>query len=497
MLTAQDLEVRNSNVVNEETVAPRRGFPDFVPYLKSGNKLIGMHIATILNPPVEVKKMPIVTMVDLAWPNFSEDDILYDITSWFPLHEMRSEKNAGDEEERWVYYNQTNGYIIANADHFLQSSLYNFVKESILKQEIRNQLSVSYIEVDESVPLNKKAIDASGYRMLMKFSSNVSLGELIRYSNKSQSCESRVDFGRDHTAYVRLSLWSAGFFDLQLDLHLKRNMEQIHDCGMSTSGKRLVLVVNLESVNLLGEVLYFPINTENHYDFELLSIDDEALLQQPNLKFYAAYAVPSDTVNLLGGFSDVDDPFNDGVKVPEKYQGITVDISDLFEDQGVAVKAVFDKMVSTLFVYGDINSHDQIKELFSFIGQGPPKGYKVKIGFYEDLPSKMLEMDSAEEILRIKANKLVGIGSLSLIGHRSRIARGNNVCEVESSYGNREDEVILYLKFDLKLPNFVLEKKMELNSTFDVPKVVKVMTKKNGKSIWMVINVSRSIEHDF
>lgn len=412
--------LRSSDAPSKEKVIPRRGFPEMIPYLKSGNQVVSMHLATIQNPPEEVTSMPLVDKLDPDLPHCSEGDVLYDITSWFPLNEMRSDKISDEEDDRWVYYNQTNGYVITNADHFLQSSVYNFVKEKLLKHGHRNRLSMHLLEVNDNVALDLESIQEAGYETLMKFSQAVRASQPIEFTARNHHYEARAYLGRDQTAYVDMYMGDGERLTIYTGIHLNRNVDQLYDFGISSAGKRSIMIMKFELVNLLGEVLYFPINDENLHDFELLYNDPEALLEQPDLEYFAAYAVPADIIGLLG-VKKLEDGLSGESKLPEKYQGLAVDISDLLKLTGIDVKAIFDKMSSTLFVYANLARHDQISELCMVMGRGPLKAYKATIELYE------VGDDASEASLGKNAKKLASLGSVGLSGQRFSVSRNGSV----------------------------------------------------------------------
>jgi len=480
-------------------IVPRRGFPDLIPYLESKNEIISMHIATIQNPQQGIEEMPRVDEVREEWPNVTEGDELFDITTWFPLDEMRSDQSSDADEKRWVYYNKTNGYIVANADHFLQSSIYNFVEEKLLKCGFVNRLSVHWLEVDTEVDLNAEAIEKAGYKTLMKFSNDTKEQEVISFQNIDQNHEFTVDFGKGGTAWVRLYMYGESF-ETQIDLHLKRNVERIYNYGVAPSGKRSLLIVSVELVNLLDETLHFPINEKNYNRFDLLHDYKEDSSDKSDLKHYKVYSALIDTAELLGGFEEVADrdPFGD-YQLLEKYQGDVIDISELFLKIGVVdVKAILDKISRTLFVYGNAKTHDQVVDVFDgILWRNIGVGYESQIELYEVSKDRgsALQKISVSNIDK-KAKYLANIGSLSQAGARCRISQNGSECKVECIYGDKINSVDVSLAFDLKLPELVLENKLSLGAFLDEEKLMKIATNKNGKEIWMKFKVSKSVDDD-
>ncbi len=485
-------------VIHEDLspIIPRRGYPEPLPFTETNNVLVSMHIPTIENPPSPVSEMPKVTEVDTDWEHTKEGDVIYNITEWFPLEKMRS-KNA-EEEERWVYYNQTSGYIIANADRFLQSSIYDYVKGNILKHGITFRISMNYIEIADSIPLEVQGIEESEYKTLIKYSGNVGQGEKVEFRNGDGELEIVSYMERYDVNYVDLSVWLTNQSHIRISFFLKTNQWKIHECGISSSGKRRVMMVKCECQNRLGQLVYFPMEKEKFVKMPVYSDEHDPFSDVDNrLIYHAGYKVPPDVIQLLYPSNGGTDPFSGEVfDLPEKYKGDRVDVSELLLNWDIQSMTIFDRPSSMLVAYATERNHEMIEELLSGLGPHSLLSFLVNLNFYE-IDSEGLSENyqwRVEDLLAGNPVKLASIGCISSSGFRTDLSLKESYFKVDLMRNGYDTAVDLDLDMKLGLPALKLGMKQQVEVKYDVPMIMKVTDGKNGRVVVMMIGVTKILD---
>jgi hypothetical protein len=83
---------------------------------------------------------------------------------------------------------------------------------------------------------------------------------------------------------------------------------------------------------------------------------------------------------------------------------------------------------------------------------------------------------------------------MSLSGMRTDLSRGDSYCQIELLRNERGLGVDLNLDFKLDLPELKLAKQEELEVTYDVPKIMKVADRKDGRVVVMMVNVTKILD---
>lgn len=301
-----DRSISDQIEVKGEAPKPRRGYPKEVAYVKTPLKLVSALIATIESPPTPLAQLPKLTEVDEDWKHAKLGDEIYDVTSWFPLSEMRV--RFTDKEDRWVYYNRTTGYIFANADQFLTASINNFVSDSIAWSGFKSRLQVIYLEVGDEVELNLDAIQRFAHKVLLRGSTilkttdwseapfDTRFGSLL-----GVECHASVKADRGQGSYwVDLRLQKNQLTIYENLEHIGANHWVIYECGVSEKGKRKVLAIRVDHVNHSGEYVRYPLSRVSRMDFDARLINSPDSLLEKNSSVYKAYKVIPDLFHTLG-----------------------------------------------------------------------------------------------------------------------------------------------------------------------------------------------------
>lgn len=496
--TDLDHYLYEARVQEQAPLKPRRGYPDPLPFTETRNALISMHIPTIENPPSALSEMPRVDEIRSNWAHTRDGDVIYNITKWFPLDKMRADPSKA--EERWVYYNQTSGYIIANADRFLQSSIYDYVKENLLRHGIIYRFSIAYIEIDDNLPLEIAAIEKSSYQTLMKYSGTGRSGEKVEFRNGEGEFSVETINERHDLSSFDIALHLEDQSQVKCCFYLITDQWFLHECGVSSAGKRRVLMVKNECQNWLGQLVHFPVEKDQFVKIPLPDSDSDPFGDKGRLEYYVGYKVPIDIVNFirpLPALPEGADPFGE-YELPEKYTRDRVDVTDLLGGYGVQAIAVFDLLSSMIVAYTTESNHSAIEELIMPLGARRYASFLVKLNFYEIDARDVTEEDvwRVEDLLAGNPVKLASAGCMTLSGNRSTLSDNESECQIELSRDEYNRGVVLGLDLKLDLPQLKLVKEVQLELEYEVPKIVKVASRQKGRVIVMMTNVTKIVDRD-
>jgi len=481
--------------VDSSPLLPLRGYPEPLPFTKTECLLVSMHIPTIENPPSALSEMPRGMDVDAGWDHTKEGDVVYDITGWFPLDEMRDSDEG--EDERWVYYNASSGYVIAYADQFLQSSIYDYIRESIVRHGVTYRVSMSYIEIDDEVPIDIKVIKNYDYKTLMRYSGACSSGGVIEWQSDVGSFKLEAYKVKDDVNSVVLDLKLKEGRCLEQRLYLHSDEWMMYECGISSKGKRGVMIAKCECENRLGQRVSFPTDKELFLDIPEGDRACDPFADRVGA-YYVGYEVPIDAIRLLySSEEEKEDPFGD-YELPEKYRGERVDVSELLLDQGIEARAVFSRRSSMIVVYTTEVNHVKMEELFSWLGPHRTVSYMVKLNFYDvDVRNTSEKYEwSVEDVLARNPKKLASIGSMQVSGQRVDMKRNDSECEIELIPDEYGKGVGLNLKVHLDLPQLKLDSEENVTVRFDVPKIVKLEDRGDGRVLVMMAHVQKVNDSD-
>lgn len=470
----------------DEPVLPKRGYLDLVPFFATENELVSIQLPTIENPPTALLSMPVVSDLGADWPHTDDGDVVYDVTKWFPLDKMRSK--GGGDDERWVYYNQSSGYFIANADHFLRCSLYDYVKGRLSEHPTIYRVSLIYLELDDDVPLSVEAIGRSQHDVLMRYSGVSGSGERFSAFGDLRTFSIEMCRRSDELCAFNMVHYEEERYQFESNFYLKVGKWAVHECGISSANRRRVLVVRCEYENLLGQVVHFPMAKDQFVGVPYGERNADPFGED---EYPVIYDVPVDVVDLLSPNED-SDPFGDGIESKDP-GGDVVDLAKLLLLQGVQAKAVFHRPSSTIVAYTDESGHSMLEELFMQLG---PRSYfssVMKVGFYEmdgsiDSGGHALRV---EDLLSRRPVKLASLGGVTLSGSVTTLARGGSSCKIELSRDEYDYGVDLSFKLSMGLPGLKVDGAKKMYVKYDVPKIVRLARGDGGRVVVMMVRVSR------
>lgn len=494
--------------VKGEGPRPQRGYPKEVAYGRTPCKLMSIHIATIEDPPTALSELPRVTDIDDQWEHAKAGDEIYDVTSWFPLGEMRSKMSG--KEKRCVYYNKTNGYIIANADQFLKVSIQNYVLLCIQWSGYKSRLQLVYLEVDDFVTIDFKAVQDAPHRVLMRTVAVSKQNSIFsrsttdfNFRNARVNLEASLDQMHGNQAFgLNLD------FQVDSEVHYKNyikivpNKWVVHECGISESGKKRILAIRVNHVNHLGEDLQFPVKYDERMNFDAqLSKDTETdpfnnVFEVKN--YYRTYRVPPDMFYMLDHDNSID-----GLRL--------VDQSELVSNHWVNVEAYSFPYKRILVVRGTKSEHEifaiNLDDLYS------GRFYSMRCGllFYEiEFPRDYESREwTVEDVISGKPIKLASVGCALINGVSAEMKSGESKCtiliknaEIENDilndkelprYGDEpEPEVVSpTITIDLQMKSLREKKRYQGQINIGKTKVVCLgRNPENNKLIMMLIDVS-------
>lgn len=456
-------------------ISPQRGYDEMLPYVETENELVSFHMGTLVDPLTPWAELIRISKVDVKWPQAKAGDEIYDISAWFPLDEMW---DGEKKDERWVYYNKTNGFMIANADQFLRASIYNYGMQVLSSVVLQSRLTVACVEVSDQVALNTKAIMQSPHKLLFRSSGGIfNFSEPSIVNGGGSWMKANVHLGDDRDsvdAELEMNLVGDVVSSFKTRMRIPLNDWVVNEVGISDSNKRLVMLVMADVLNVYGDVVDLTI-TKKDFVIRDVKVSDNPF---DELLYYEEYNVSADLVTLLGGGYE-DDTFDSNVT-----EGTTgdevVDVSSLLNLAGSTVeKAMFISGRSSLVVYGSEWQHDEVKELITDRLGGRAAAFKVSAKLYEiDKPNSSLDPKervwSVEDVLAGNPEKLVSFGAMTDAFQEVSLKSGENhcVCSVYQEYD--ADGRVYQLLYNLK----ILEG--EINYQADEESAMKVKEGKVG-----------------
>ena len=476
-----------------EIPTPQRGYPSEVAFVKTDCRLMTIHIGTIEYPPTPLVGLAKVNEVDEDWDHAKVGDEIYDLTSWFPLSEMRTKDDW--EEKRWVYYNRSNGYIIANADQFLKSSIHTFVSLSIELSKFNPRFQMIYLEVDEEVELNFESIQRSDYEVLLRGSGILETKvvrpenprRIIFSSSSGVVCNATVESGFYRRSYaLEIKLHFDEHIYYENNVFIEPNRWYIHECGISATGKRKVLAVKVDHVNYYGESVHFPVEELTDMKFNTGLVSDDSEITFSADAFYKAYQVPVDLFAML--------PMASANPVTMK------DVTKILRIQVPKMDGFFFRSRRLLIAKGSKQKHEELAEFLDDV--------RIRYSFSRQCVLSFFEIDLTEErksglwkiddLLSVNPLKLGSIGGMLSYTMPAITQSGKSKCIMKivpqrMSVGDSEilSKVNLELKLKLDLPSLKLIKDVELQVEAGDYKVIQIgKNPTTNKLIMMVINLS-------
>jgi len=243
--------------------------------------------------PNGLKDYHAITARDLSiLPHTKAGDKVYELTEIFP--------NCVDRAGLWVVYNNTSGYLIANADLLLKSSVNEYALRYVqdqayekLKLPRRLNFSLTYIEVDGNVPLDLESLNKADKVILFKQAGEVRVNEKYKFSNEQINIKMNCILDESDRFIINL-LDVQGRQAMMTSSHFRLGEVGINEVGIS-EGNRKKLLISECSLNLLtGETL---IRRRSKSIDKLLDLpigveDMSELLSEPQDLFVALGADP-------------------------------------------------------------------------------------------------------------------------------------------------------------------------------------------------------------
>ncbi len=475
----------------EQGPKPQRAFYK-VPFFKTPAQLAYIYVGTIEKPPTPLDGLSRVNDVDENWQHVSAGDVLVDISSWFPLAEMRAK---GDEKElRWVYYNRSNGYVLAYADHFLKISLYNYVMEVMQANRLSTRVSITCLEVEGRGKLDMKSLSKNPHLVKWRSVSTCRSGDLIRLSHGEDYLELEPILSGNLISIDCNLLLKIGDEKVITRFHVPATQWVINDWGISRSGQKDVIMVKCEVVNQYGEVMDFSMRKSDFIQFKKAMSVGSLPFDEPN--YHREYRVPPDFIQLLQPNADDsnDSPFEDDAsEVSED------DVSRLLHLQGIDVRAVFDRTQGLLVAYAVEEQHEMLEELLDDSMGGRRLALKSRVFFYEvdTLEDSNNLKWAVEDLLASNPELITGLGVIANSGERVKLEHQGSSLEMEL-IRDYDDLVSAYVKLDFKLPRLVLKKDCEIEDIESGGLKIVYMgeSQQAGKSVVMMIKIEELMSSD-
>jgi len=466
---------------------PKRGYIESVPFFKTDNELITIHAATIESPVTPYIDLPLIQVDrDSELPYAKAGDEIYNITSWFPLHEMsQSSKN---EEKRWVYYNKTNGYIIAYADQFLMSSIYDYVTEIHKRNSKSIRLSITSVRVRDNMSLNIRTISESPHTVLWKSSSTSWHAEKTyhKIANKRLITESLL--GESMTSVsCKLELSINAEEVSKSQLHIPVNQWIVCEWGISENGEKDVIMIKAEVVNLHGDALDLTVTKNEFMTQNKQTMDDPFGVGK---SFYIDHQIPPG-LNLSKLHDSKVSPFADPHDDLKK-ESHTIDASKFLEPHGVHTLAKYNKKYSILSVYGSAYEHEIVSQLFNGIQGGRQLALIPQFSFYEvdAISTSKPQNWTIENVLSGNPLKLASFGAISNGAKTVNLSKGKSKCHFYVMKDDSMHTINFSTEIDLQFSNLKVQGKHE--GTLEAEKPSVIFLKKRPKSnrvVVMIINV--------
>ncbi len=540
MVELQADEVRDQDELKLPAI-PRRGYPKQRPIPETPCELMSLQVASIELLPKRfkglpnkpVKELPRITEIDPGWKHARAGDEIYDISSWFLL--VEGNKIWGFEENRWVYYNRSNGYIIAYADLFLKATIQTFASHSIMMNGFKPRISMIYLEVSDKVELNFQAIQKSPHKILLRGSAiQTSMHKFITEGSEihdmyqgSFDYPMHVEFSNaDHTTcdvsvepndnwrlyYLGLKLKLEGDVAYENKVAIVPNKWIIQECGISLSGKRKVLAIRVDHVNHLGEGLHFPCDGAPYTNIGIAPVEGSGEDPFGDENSYRFYRMP---ICLFSGHKfdedgDVDeteddheDPFGTNVEETHEWQN-RVNVSKYFERLvGVELEgceASYFLYQDLLMLRCDLSGHRAMEGLLAQLDlRHQIPSLRSNLLFYEIEHPLAYEARAwkIEDILSGNPVMLGSIASLLSSGEDARMMAGENECTLMLVYPDEDEPSetrpqTRRFELDLNMPSMKITQKYQGVIKIGRPEVVCLgKNPDNNKLIMMLIKVNK------
>lgn len=525
---SEEVDILDSKIEgNEQVLRPRRGYPKGVKYVKTPCQVMSIHIGTIETPPTPLSGLPKITEVNEQWERAEAGDEVYDITRWFLKDGEIS--NPRYKKKRWVYYNLTNGYIIANADFFLKASIQAYASGSILLNGFNPRLRIIYLEVSDKVELNFQALQKSPHKILLRGS--VIHGSPRRFmqdgsavyeinqgvidnpmnlklrSGSNSACEASLKSNYIQKYYelkLKLSVKSDIFYENELVV--TPNKWLIHECGISVKGKRKVLVIRVDHVNYLGESLQFPFDESINQNVgvdEDHGSDGDPFGEEGTYKFYR---VPVDMFNHLHDEDETSnrDPFGE-TEENDKISANVMDISEFLSHAVDDTEAYYFRYQNLLLAKFSGGGHLAMAEILAELElRNQMPSLQCNLLFYEiDFSADYEERSwKIEDVMSGNPVKLGSIGSLISFADEARMKMRENECTLILYYPDMgkphgSHHQFRKLDLDLNMPSMKITQKYQGIIKIGRPEVVCLgRNPDNNKLTMMLISVKEGEKND-
>jgi len=463
--------VRNSPSV----IKPRRGYIEVVPYFETKNELVSFHIATIGDPVTPFAGLPKIIEVSEEWPHADEGDKIFDITSWFPLKEMWVE---GKEDKRWVYYNKTNGYIIANADQFLRASLYDYGMDVLESMFLKPSVSVTCVEVSDKVSLNPEAIFNSSHKLLWKSTSTMHSwgnGEVLKVNGSELKANTFIGGEKDSVGVdleLKLISSDSNADKIKTSMRLPLNEWVVNDCGISVNDRRMIMLVKAEVINLYGDTVDLKVDRTEFVIKEDFDRHDPFGIDDPfeSTSFCLEYRIPVYMRDLFTKNHEAEAQY-DSNEVE-----VGVDASGLLGLAKMAdKKVIYYRSRSSLLIYGSEYEHDIVVERLSEKFGGVAAAKKARVYLYEidalvnTKTTNLAEIEwKLEDVLAGNPDKLLSFGIITNHGEKVLMHNGVNQCEIWLTSGWDKRTRVYGLGYELKVPELKIEYKVDTESPLQI-----------------------------
>ena len=346
----------------------------------------------------------------------------------------------------WVVYNATSSKLIANADNLLRASVNDYVYRVGKRIPKRLKFSLTYIEVDRSVPLVIDSLNEANYKILLKQAG------VIRGSERSlfDVSEVKLNFLKfsDNRCYVDLLLK----LDNENELGIK-NVSRVGDyliqeLGVAEGDRKRVLIAQMDLDDLTGilesdslKKLEFTKQGEKQAGVEEIPVLNIAASELKELMGYKGNSLKAPPTWLRGSENDV-----------------VYDLTDDFKRAGVKFGndewIIVNYMTERMYIKARPSVREQFSEVMDNLFISYPLRMHSVLTFYE-VDSVVNSSDQWNVRTILSANPI-------LLGRVGVSLRSGERMTVTSSLGliateiiNGEDGVFAdhYFNIDLKLKN--------------------------------------------
>jgi len=478
--------------------------------VKTDSKLVSLLVGELSGLPEGPSEVRRLKDFQSDSEYLNEGDEVYDLSAWFLS--VGENKSSDPNDDRWVYYNQTNGYIVAFVDMLTYRTIQSVSSYPVFNNGFSPRLKVIYLEVSDAVEMNFEAIQKVQHEILYRSSS------VLKYSDRyfDTTDPVKMSLSSNSTCSFRISkAYNWKYCDLVLDLKLEGgvnysddirlvpNQWMIHECGISKAGKKGVLALRVDHVNDNGENIEYPFKEffkGGERRVKSQEVDPFSSYEDSHYRFYS---VPPDIFMVMGSGNELRPIFPeiiaDEIKSSPYYLKLKQQkIPDAFEYFFKGAEVVYYEYQNLLCIKCSDRDHREYQRFFSQIENGRSHllSSPFKLLFYEIDSVKGQDERSwgVEDLLSRNPIKLGGVYSVDSLGLTSIKASGKDECKIElsSNYPDTEDlgSRVLECKVELHLPSFGVEKIYEDVLEIGKSKVVKLgVNPENGKLKMMLIDV--------